>query len=32
MHDGFQNRFLLVNDGKSIVLVSLSLKQVYEDS
>ena len=31
MHDEFHNRFLFVKDEKSIVLVSLSLKQVYKD-
>ena len=31
MHDGFQNRYSLVKDDKPIVLVPLTLKQVYED-
>lgn len=31
IHDGFRNRYTLVKNKKSIPLVSLSLKQVYED-
>jgi hypothetical protein len=31
IHDGFRNRFTIVNDGKTITLVPLSLKQVYYD-
>ena len=31
MHDGFRNRYNFVKDGKSVTLVPLSPKQVYED-
>jgi hypothetical protein len=31
IHDGFINKFTIVKDGKTITLVSLSLKQVYDD-
>ena len=31
MHDGFSNRYYFVKDGKSVTLVPLSPKQVYED-
>jgi len=31
IHDGFRNRFTIVKDGKSITLVPLSPKQVYND-
>ena len=31
MHDGFRNRYNFVKDGKSVILVPLSPKQVYED-
>ena len=31
MHDGFRNRYSFVKDGKSVTLVPLSPKQVYED-
>lgn len=30
-NDGFRNKYSFVKDGKSITLVSLSPKQVYED-
>ena len=31
MHDGFRNRYNFVKDGKSVTLVPLSPRQVYED-
>jgi len=31
IHDGFRNRFIIVKDGKTITLVPLSPKQVYDD-
>ena len=31
IHDGFKNRFIIVKDGKTITLVPLSPKQVYDD-
>jgi hypothetical protein len=31
IHDGFKNRFIIVKDGKTITLVPLSAKQVYDD-
>jgi len=31
IHDGFRNRFTIVMNGKTITLVSLSPKQVYDD-
>ena len=31
MHDGFRNRYNFVKDGKSVTLVPLYPKQVYED-
>jgi hypothetical protein len=31
IHDGFRNRFTIVKDGKTITLVPLSPKQVYDD-
>ena len=31
MHDGFRNRYSFVKDGKSVTIVPLSPKQVYED-
>ena len=31
IHDGFRNRFAIVKDGKTITLVPLSPKQVYDD-
>jgi hypothetical protein len=31
IHDGFRNRFNIVKDGKTITLVPLSPKQVYDD-
>jgi hypothetical protein len=31
IYDGFRNRFTIVKDGKTITLVPLSPKQVYDD-
>jgi len=31
IHDEFRNRFAIVKDGKTITLVPLSPKQVYDD-
>ena len=31
IHDGFRKRFTIVKDGKTITLVPLSPKQVYDD-
>jgi hypothetical protein len=31
IHDGFRNRYIIVKDGKIIIFVHLSLKQVYDD-
>ena len=31
IHDGFKNRYSFVKDGKSVTLVPLTPKQVYED-
>ena len=31
IHDGFKNRHSFVKDNKTIILVHLTLKQVYED-
>ena len=31
VNDGFRNRFTIVKDGKTITLVPLSPKQVYDD-
>jgi hypothetical protein len=31
IHDGFRNRFTIVKDGKTITLVLLSPKQVYDE-
>jgi hypothetical protein len=31
IHDGFNNRFTIVKDGKTITLIPLSPKQVYDD-
>jgi len=31
IHDGFRNRFPIVKDGKTITLVPLSSKQMYDD-
>ena len=31
IHDGFRNRFVIVKDSKTIILVPLSPKQVYDD-
>jgi hypothetical protein len=31
MHDGFRNRYIIVKDGKPVIFVHLSLKQVYDD-
>ncbi|KAG5235570.1 Integrase [Salix suchowensis] len=31
IHDGFRNRFTIVKDGKTITLIPLSPKQVYDD-
>jgi hypothetical protein len=31
IHDGFRNRFTIVNDGKTITLVPFSPKQVYDN-
>ena len=31
IHDGFKNRYSFVKDGKSVTLVSITPKQVYED-
>jgi len=31
IHDGFRNRFTIIKDGKTITLVPLSPKQVYND-
>jgi hypothetical protein len=31
IHDRFRNRFTIVKDGKTITLVPLSLKQMYDD-
>jgi len=31
MHDEFKNRFSFVEDEKSIALVSLTFKEVYQD-
>ena len=31
MHNGFRNRYFIVKDSKTITLISLSPKQVYED-
>ena len=32
IHDGFKNRYSFVKDGKSVTLVPLTPKQVYEDN
>jgi hypothetical protein len=31
IHDGFRNRYTILKDGKTIIFISLSLKQVYDD-
>ena len=31
IHDGFKNRYSFVKDGKSVTLVPLTPKQVYQD-
>ena len=31
IHDGFRNRYIIVKDGKTVIFVHLSLKQVYDD-
>jgi len=31
LHDGVKNRFTIVKDGKTITLVPLTPKQVYDD-
>jgi len=31
IHDGFRNRYIIVKDGKTITLIPLSPKQVFDD-
>ena len=31
IHNGFKNRYSFVKDGKSVTLIPLTPKQVYED-